>query len=208
MKRFKMLSALALGCLLAGSLCVLTGCGPKEDEPGDPDAAVLNFVATDGTNWDASVTIAQKTYNLSMDLNADKTLELVGTCTGEAQQGDLYDVQGGHVQRLHRLRQAARAPAGEQAADQYRCVRKTFGAEKDPGKTHEQQRSRPRQCAAGKAAADPERFSGTAPRSPRFRSVLFCLSVRACAWLRRPSAKREGDGAASAAPSASPPTCL
>ena len=87
MKRFKMLSALALGCLLAGSLCVLTGCGPKEDEPGDPDAAVLNFVATDGTNWDASVTIAQKTYNLSMDLNADKTLELVGTCTGEAQQG-------------------------------------------------------------------------------------------------------------------------
>ena len=75
MKRFKMLSALALGCLLAGSLCVLTGCGPKEDEPVDPDAAVLNFVATDGTNWDASVTIAQKTYNLSMDLNADKTLE-------------------------------------------------------------------------------------------------------------------------------------
>lgn len=45
-------------------------------------------------------------------------------------------------------------------------------------------------------------------RSFCFRSVLFCLSVGACAWLRRPSAKREGDGAASAAPSATPPTCL
>ena len=68
MKRFKMLSALALGCLLAGSLCVLTGCGPKEDEPVDPDAAVLNFVATDGTNWDASVTI-EDGFHTDDDLN-------------------------------------------------------------------------------------------------------------------------------------------
>ena len=39
-------------------------------------------------------------------------------------------------------------------------------------------------------------------RSSCFGFRLPDLSVRACAWLRRPSAKREGDGAASAAPSA------
>lgn len=85
MKRTKMLSVLALGCALAGSLCLLAGCGPADD-PDDTDAPVLNFVATDSTNWDASVSIAEKAYNLSMDLNADNTLTLLGTCTGEAQQ--------------------------------------------------------------------------------------------------------------------------
>lgn len=87
MKRVKTLSALALGLVLAGSLGVLAGCGPQEDTPVDPDTPVLNFVATDSSTWDATVTIAQKTYTLSMDLNADNTLALVGTCTGEAQQG-------------------------------------------------------------------------------------------------------------------------
>ena len=71
---------------MAGSLCLLAGCGPADD-PDDTDAPVLNFVATDSTNWDASVSIAEKAYNLSMDLNADNTLTLLGTCTGEAQQG-------------------------------------------------------------------------------------------------------------------------
>ena len=37
---------------------------------------------------------------------------------------------------------------------------------------------------------------------------LPALFVRACAWLRRPRALRAGDGAASAAPSALPPTCI
>ncbi len=62
---------------------------------------------------------------------------------------------------------------------------------------------------------------GSAP--PRFRSVLFCLSVGGVRLVRRPRAQRanevlpcrgsrretaEGcDGAASAAPSALPPTC-
>lgn len=87
MKRTKMLSALALSCVLAGSLCLFAGCGPSDDPGDDKDGPVLNFVATDSTNWDASVTFAEKAYNLSMDLNADNTLALVGTCTGEAQQG-------------------------------------------------------------------------------------------------------------------------
>lgn len=84
MKPFKMLSAFMLSCLLTGSLAMLAGCGPEE-EPVDPDAAVLNFVAVDGTNWDADVTIEQKTFKLSLDLNADNTLSLAGTCTGKVQ---------------------------------------------------------------------------------------------------------------------------
>ena len=87
MKRTKMLSALALSCVLAGSLCLFAGCEPSDDPGEEKDGPVLNFVATDSTNWDASVTFAEKAYNLSMDLNADNTLALVGTCTGEAQQG-------------------------------------------------------------------------------------------------------------------------
>ena len=47
---------------------------------------------------------------------------------------------------------------------------------------------------------------GSAP--PRFRSVLFCLSVGGVRLVRRPRAQRAGDGAASAAPSAQPPTCI
>lgn len=82
-----MLSALALSCVLAGSLCLFAGCEPSDDPGEEKDGPVLNFVATDSTNWDASVTFAEKAYNLSMDLNADNTLALVGTCTGEAQQG-------------------------------------------------------------------------------------------------------------------------
>lgn len=85
MKRFKMLSALALGCLLAGSLGMLAGCGQDKGPETDPDEPVLNFVAVDGTNWDADVTIEQKTFKLSLDLNADNTLSLAGTCTGKAQ---------------------------------------------------------------------------------------------------------------------------
>ena len=54
----------------------------------------------------------------------------------------------------------------------------------------------------------PSGSAGTAPRPPRFRSVFVCLSVLVCAWLRRLRAQRAGDGAASAAPSALPPTCI
>ena len=78
-----------------------------------------------------------------------------------------------------------------------------------------------KRCAAEKAEADPKRVSGTAPHPPRFPfaalflRLVFCrpfassvLPYLACAWLRRPRAQRAGDGAASAAPSALPPTCI
>ena len=38
-------------------------------------------------------------------------------------------------------------------------------------------------CAAGKAAADPERFSGTAPRRRAFVRFSVWLPVGACAWF-------------------------
>ena len=63
MKRFKMLSALALGCLLAGSLGMLAGCGQDKGPETDPDEPVLNFVAVDGTNWDADVSNTEEYQN-------------------------------------------------------------------------------------------------------------------------------------------------
>ena len=63
-------------------------------------------------------------------------------------------------------------------------------------------------CAAEKRQPIPKRISGDGSAPPRFRPVLFRLSVGVCAWLRRPRAQRAADGAASAAPSALPPTCI
>ena len=51
MKRTKMLSALALSCVLAGSLCLFAGCEPSDDPGEDKDGPVLNFVATDSTTY-------------------------------------------------------------------------------------------------------------------------------------------------------------
>ena len=59
-------------------------------------------------------------------------------------------------------------------------------------------------CAAEKRQPIPKRISGDGSAPPRFRPVLFRLSVGVCAWLRRPRAQRAADGAASAAPS---PNC-
>ena len=87
MKRLKMLSATLLGCVFIGSVGALAGCGEGEPKPTENDDPVLNFVAVYGTNWDADVTIDQKVFKLSLDLNADNTLTLAGTCTGKSEQG-------------------------------------------------------------------------------------------------------------------------
>ena len=87
MKRLKMLSATLLGCVFIGSVGALAGCGEGEPKPTENDDPVLNFVSVYGTNWDADVTIDQKVFKLSLDLNADNTLTLAGTCTGKSEQG-------------------------------------------------------------------------------------------------------------------------
>ena len=57
-------------------------------------------------------------------------------------------------------------------------------------------------------AAIAKRFSGDAAPSPRFRSVFGLFARWGVRLARRPRAQRAGDGAASAAPSAKPPTCI
>lgn len=70
-------------------------------------------------------------------------------------------------------------------------------------------------CFEGGLPRHPARFAPLRLLFPKSSSILFgspvdlfCLFFPACACLRRPSAQREGDGAASAAPSALPPTCI
>lgn len=95
MKKAKILLILALGTTMTFSALSLASCsnpltdikfGGKDPQAVEPQVTtLLNFVAVSGTEWDTSVTIDGKAYNLSLDLKSDNSLALAGTCSGKAQ---------------------------------------------------------------------------------------------------------------------------
>ena len=84
-RKFTAIFFLSLALILA--VTVFAACGDKNETPPEENGAVVTFVAVDGTNWDANVTIAEKTYNLSLELDKDNTFDLKGTCKGKASTG-------------------------------------------------------------------------------------------------------------------------
>lgn len=87
MKKSKKLISFLMVTAVAAAAFAFASCEPTEDDTGKTNDPVLEFVAADKTNWDKEITLAQKTYTMSLKLNADKTLALVATCTGESASG-------------------------------------------------------------------------------------------------------------------------
>ena len=78
----------AFAAALAVIMILLVGCVNDGPEPTDPanlgKKHNLSFVVIDDSNWDKTVTLGNYTYTIHVNLNEDNTLEVVGTCTGEA----------------------------------------------------------------------------------------------------------------------------
>ena len=78
-----------LALILVICMVLMAGCtsGGEPTTPTEPQGqeAKVTFVVADKTNWDKEINIGDYAYTLAVNLNADGTLTLVGTCTGRPQ---------------------------------------------------------------------------------------------------------------------------